>query len=83
MLPEKFTERMHEMLGDEYDFFEEAYNHEKYRALRMNTLKKDACVTKLPFNLKQIPWVKTGYYFSDEEGCGKHPLHEAGAYYIQ
>ena len=37
----------------------------------------------LPFSLKPVAWAEDGYYFDPEERPGRHPLHEAGAYYIQ
>lgn len=37
----------------------------------------------LDTTLKKIPWVKEGYYYEAGARPGKHPLHEAGVYYIQ
>lgn len=42
MLPERFLERMQEMLGEEYDAFLEALGGERYQALRLNPLKVGA-----------------------------------------
>ncbi len=39
MLPEKFSERMRRMLGDEYEAFLASYDQERYQALRLNALK--------------------------------------------
>ena len=39
MLPEQFTERMKNMLGEEYEEFENSYAREKMQALRFNPLK--------------------------------------------
>lgn len=36
-----------------------------------------------PFALEKCAFHKHGYYISDDEKTGKHPLHFAGAYYIQ
>lgn len=35
------------------------------------------------FGLEKIPWAREGYYYEEQARPGKHPLHEAGAYYIQ
>ena len=39
MLPEQFTERMKEMLGEDYEAFALSFEQENYQALRLNTLK--------------------------------------------
>ena len=36
-LPEKFEERMKELLGEEFPAFLESYEHGPYQALRINT----------------------------------------------
>ncbi len=38
---------------------------------------------KTELGLRKIPWAAEGYYYEEEKRPGKHPLHEAGAYYIQ
>ncbi len=48
--------------------------------LRTNPLKQ---VNSLPFALKPCPFFKNGYYIDDSQKTGNHPLHFAGAYYIQ
>lgn len=42
MLPEKFLDRMQQMLGSEYASFVASFEQERYQALRLNTLKKDS-----------------------------------------
>lgn len=85
MLPEQFTERMKNMLGEEYEEFENSYAREKMQALRFNPLKgeKEAFLEKVPFSLQQVSWSENGYYYEKEDAPGKHPYHEAGVYYIQ
>lgn len=36
-----------------------------------------------PFDIKKCGFYKYGYYINDKDKSGKHPLHFAGAYYIQ
>lgn len=85
MLPEKFLERMQNMLGEEYPAFLESLSGKRYRALRLNPLKIriQEGKEKLPFALSPVPWTKNGFYYEEEEQPGKHPYHEAGLYYIQ
>ncbi len=85
MLPEKFLERMKEMLGEEYPAFLESYEKPKRQALRINPIKGTVQEIrgKLPFSLEEIPWEKNGFCYGAEDAPGKHPYHEAGVYYIQ
>ena len=84
LLPEEFKDRMKKLLGSEYEEFMLSYNKEKVQGLRINTLKLDvADKDRLPFKLDTVPWVYEGFYYNAEERPGRHPLHEAGVYYIQ
>ena len=83
-LPIDFTNRMKEMLGDEYEDFIASYDREHYKGLRFNSLKCDdygAIVSD--WKLREVPWCRTGYYYDDEILPGRSPLHYAGVYYIQ
>lgn len=93
MLPEKFLERMKEMLGGEYDAFVQSLEQDKYQALRLNPLKKkytedggsrnSSAEDLNTFHLTQVSWERNGFYYTKEDQPGKHPFHEAGVYYIQ
>jgi len=88
-LPEAFALRMKAMLGSEYDAFLAAYDRPTTPALRINPMK----MTGRPFSDepllrcmgKSVPWAAFGVYYQPEDDLrpGKHPYHEAGAYYIQ
>lgn len=83
-LPEDFKDRMKKLLGSEYEEFILSYNKEKVQGLRINTLKLDVDdKDRLPFKLNPVPWAYDGFYYNMEERPGRHPLHEAGVYYIQ
>lgn len=85
-LPDEFEKRMRDMLGAEYHDFVQSLEGERFRALRMNPLKKadDAKVRiKREFNLTQVSWEHDGYYYTEDVQPGKHPCHDAGLYYIQ
>ncbi len=82
-LPISFMSRMQSMLGEEYNQFINAMNNDNYVGLRINPLRHgDADIVSL-FNCLPIPWCNTGYYYNPDTTPGKHPLHLAGAYYIQ
>lgn len=85
MLPYDFTDRMKQMLKDEYEEFLTSYDLPKYQSLRMNPLKaeKNTFLEQVPFSLEQIPWAENGFYYTSEDTPGKHPYHDAGVYYIQ
>jgi len=89
-LPLDFTNRMKEMLKDEYDEFIASYEDSNYHGLRLNTLKvgpenRSEFISKLDelFDLRPVPWCNTGFYYEDDKRPGRHPFHHGGAYYIQ
>lgn len=79
-LPSDFLRERRSLLGEEWDAFLQSYDAPRAYGLRRNPLKDCG---ELPFTLEPIPWTRDGFYFDPEERPGKHPLHEAGAYYIQ
>ena len=91
MLPEKFLDRMKQMLGEEYPLFLQSYDREECHALRKNPLKfsdetlqeKELWKQRLGIELSEVPWNIDGFYYSKEDRPGRHPYHEAGVYYIQ
>ena len=84
-LPEEFQERMQRMLGEEYDAFLRSYGNARRLGLRVNTLKEGAQDLEKAalFGMSPIPWAPHGFYYDPDKRPGKHPFHEAGAYYIQ
>lgn len=84
-LPKEFEERMQGMLGEAYPAFLHSYEENKYQALRMNPWKaeKKSFREKCGFHLREVPWETNGFYYDSDDQPGKHPWHEAGAYYIQ
>lgn len=84
MLPEAFLTRMKNMLGEEYAAFLESYEHPRYFSLRINHLKDPFEESLCLLSQKEpVPWAEGGYYYKEEQRPGRHPFHEAGAYYIQ
>lgn len=85
-LPRVFEERMKQLLGSEYGSFLHALSTERaVKGLRVNRHKIDAKTFEenAPFLLEKIPYAVGGFIVSDDAGAGKHPLHHAGAYYMQ
>jgi len=79
-----YFERMKTLLGDEYDRYLETVDKEPYRGIRVNTLKitEDELLPLLPFVGDKTPFADDGYYVNADK-LGKHPLHHAGAFYVQ
>ncbi len=84
MLPIVFSNRMKELLGEEYEKFEASYSENPVRSFRVNTNKisKDNFDKINPFGGEKIPYAENGFYFSCD-GIGNHPYHHAGMIYIQ
>lgn len=77
---------MKALLGDEYEAFLKFYNGDRFRGLRVNTLKCKAEKLRenLDFPLAPTPFCPDGFYIPDGVSSpGNHPLHHAGAFYIQ
>lgn len=83
-LPKEFEKRMKDILGDDFGAFEKALESSPVRALRVNTIK---CSTEefeklFEFKHEKLPFTDEGYIFECEH-IGSHPLHHAGAIYVQ
>ncbi len=84
-LPEEFRKRMEMELKEEYPDFLRSYDRERAYGLRVNTTKLSGETLRsiTDFHLSPVEWCDTGFYYDAEDYPGKHPLHEAGLYYIQ
>jgi len=86
MLPEKYKEKIKEMLGeDEAREYFDTFNKKYFAGMRVNTLKTSVDEFKKisPFDIKKIDWTPKGFYYSLEDKPAKHPYYYAGLYYIQ
>ena len=85
MIPEKFKERMKNMLGDEYETFEKALGEENVRAIRINTTKisVDDFLNKATLQLSPIDYAEDGFIPESCDGIGKSVEHHAGMFYVQ
>ncbi len=82
-LPEAFTLRMKTQLGPDTDAFLAALAAPHVRGLRLNPRKLLFPMEEPTGLLAPIPWEPNGYGLAQDSGAGAHPLHEAGAYYLQ
>ena len=84
-LPELFKNRMKLILKEKYSLFESAFEQNAFRALRVNTLKCNAEFLKSEFNLNESNIFCENSYYLPENILkpGNHPLHHAGAFYMQ
>jgi len=84
-LPPAFIRRMQAQLGLEADAFFSALQQPPYRGLRRNPLKQTG--SPLSDQVGQIgdpvSWEPNGFLLPAASRAGAHPLHEAGAYYLQ
>lgn len=82
----EFLNRMEEMLKEEYPAYVETLQQERFRGLRVNTLR-ECCSTfqeKFPYPLTPTAFCKETFYIdSNLQHLGKHPLHAAGVFYLQ
>jgi NOL1/NOP2/sun family putative RNA methylase len=78
-LPEDFTKKMQDMLGDEWPHFLECYEKDRYQALRLNPLKKGLTEEKRASLLRgfcaeeQVPWEPNGYYYGEPSDDSPQP----------
>ncbi len=85
-LPDKFTDKMQRLLGNEYDNYLACFDEPRYYGLRVNTEKisvekfRQIC----PFEITPVPWISNGFYYDgDQTAPSKHPYYAAGLYYLQ
>lgn len=84
-LPEEFKNRMKQILKEKYSLFETAFHNDAYRAFRVNTLKCEVDALKSVFGLSEpTTFCKNSFYLPENvQKPGNHPLHHAGAFYMQ
>ncbi len=89
-LPDAFLSRMEHLLGEDFAAFCSSYARVLTPSLRINRLRCDRTKARelVSFIGTEVAWQPAGFYYgetamSGEIRPGKHPLHEAGLYYIQ
>jgi 16S rRNA C967 or C1407 C5-methylase (RsmB/RsmF family)/NOL1/NOP2/fmu family ribosome biogenesis protein len=83
--PAAYARRMRAQLGGEADAYFAAMEQPSCRGLRQNPQKSPdrPLSAYLPGLRARVPWQSEGWLLPPESRAGAHPLHEAGAYYLQ
>ena len=86
MIPERFKEKMQNILGDEYPAFIDALESKPaVRGMRANLIKTTS--KKLAddgeFKLEPLGYVENGFILREERAMGASPYHHAGLVYMQ
>ena len=84
-LPEKYCERMKNLLGNEYEAYRNSLDEPAAHGLRVNRLKvnPEEFRKMVSFSLEDVPWVDNGFYYEDAAAPARHPYYYAGLYYLQ
>ena len=86
MIPERFKEKMKDILGDEYPRFIEALETEDaVRGLRVNLIKTtpEKLISDAEFKLEPLEYADNGFILREERAMGASPYHHAGMVYMQ
>ncbi|MGI6199864.1 MAG: methyltransferase RsmF C-terminal domain-like protein [Christensenellales bacterium] len=79
-----FARQMQALLGPEAAAFWAGMDAPRWRALRLNPLKKGALELTLPWATRPVPWEPYGRVLLEEDARpGRSLLHHAGAFYLQ
>ena len=84
-LPQAYISRMNAFLGEEAASYFQSLEEPYCRGIRLNPRKPltPEALEMLEGIGEAIPWCANGYHLSLESRAGAHPLHEAGACYLQ
>ncbi|MBQ2676331.1 MAG: RsmB/NOP family class I SAM-dependent RNA methyltransferase [Clostridia bacterium] len=85
-LDNAFFQCMKNTLQEDFEQYKASFDNEPFRGLRVNTLKTDAEKLASILNIKmtKTPFYDEGFYIDNNiKGLGNHPLHHAGAFYLQ
>ena len=81
----EFLSAIKATLGDDFDGYLSSLENEAFRGLRVNRLKADnSILSHLDFECTPSQFSPDGYYIDNGiKSLGNHPLHHAGAFYLQ
>ena len=80
-LPEAFLTRMKKITGERFADFTSAMEAPPVRGLRVNPAASPSVLAELP--VRAIPGIDGAFFLDTDERIGNHPLHHAGAFYLQ
>lgn len=83
--PAAFTEKMKNILGEEYEDFLKGYERTRHYGLRVNRTKlsADQFAKMSMYDLTPVPWIDNAFEYEDHVSPAKHPYYFAGMYYLQ
>jgi NOL1/NOP2/sun family putative RNA methylase len=83
--PISFTEKMKDILQDEYEDFLKGYDRTRHYGLRVNRTKISASQFERMsmYDLVPVPWIDNAFEYEDNVSPAKHPYYFAGLYYLQ
>lgn len=79
-LPEAFVKLVSPLLVDGLDDFLQSFAQSAWQALRRSNRRPPV---QMPLLTRQVPWAHDAWYLPEGIRPGAHPLHWAGAYYLQ
>ena len=77
-LPKEWIEQLKPLLGPSLPDFLHSYGEPPARGLRVRPGVQPPAESEEP-----VPWAENAFYLPLSSTLGAHPLHEAGAYYLQ
>ena len=86
MIPERFKEKMQNILGEEYPAFIDALeNKPAVRGMRVNLIKTtpEKLLADREFALEPLGYVDNGFILREQRAMGASPYHHAGMVYMQ
>lgn len=83
--PKSFTEKMQNILQEEYEDFLKGYDRTRHYGLRVNRTKLTAerFEKMSSMELEKVPWIDNAFEYEDRYSPAKHPYYFAGLYYLQ
>ena len=85
MIPEKFEQRMKNILGDGYEGFAMALERESVKGVRVNRdkISVEDFLKISDLELYPLSYTEDGFILKNPEGIGNTPEHHAGMIYVQ
>lgn len=84
-LPLEYLNKIKNFFGDDFDNYIDSFNYPHHMGIRTNLLKISPTELSnlLDFELSQVPWCDTGFYYSSDIRPAKNFYYNAGLFYIQ
>lgn len=79
-LPQGFIAQLRPLLGSGLHDFINSFELPPHRGIRFSKRREPPFAEGL---LGPVPWAEGAYYLAEDSPAGSHPLHDAGAYYLQ